>query len=338
MKKTNLILLALLAILGSAAAWFLVMDKGTNLTGYDFDFAIKDTANIGKIFIANREGNTVTLTRQSTSEWQVNGKYKVRKDAIKNLLETVGRIELKYRLPRNAVSTVVKDVASNGIKVEIYAKNGKKMKSYYVGGVNMDETGTNMMMEDANEPYVMHIPNFVGAVRVRYFIDEIDWRDRMVFTLTPEDIKSVSIDYPLQKSQSFKLFNERNGYKIEPFYPLTPRIDAPPIKALAENFLTGFCFLGAEGFENGFANLDSIRHTTPFCIIKVEAREGAINTLTLHQIVPHNADGSLIQSVEGNVEIEKYYAETEKGDLLLIQHLVFQKIFWGYPSFFGKQK
>jgi hypothetical protein len=334
MKRTNLILLALVAILGTAAAWYIVMDKGTNLSGYDFEFAVKDTASIGKIFIANREGKSVTLTRQSTSEWQVNGKYKARWDAIKNLLETVERIELKYRLPRNAVSTIVKDVATSGVKVEIYSKSGKKMKIYYVGGTNMDETGTNMMMEDANEPYVVHIPNFTGAVRVRYFIDEMDWRDRMIFTLSPEDIKTVSVEYPLQKSQSFKIFNDHKTYKVEPFYPLSPRINTPAIKGLVEKYLTGFRFLGAEGFENGFANQDSIHNTTPFCVIKVENTAGGIKTLTLHQIVPHNADGSLIQSVEGKVEIEKYYAETGKGDLLLVQHQLFEKLFWGYPSFF----
>jgi hypothetical protein len=337
MKKTNLILLALVAILGSAAAWYITMDKGTNLSGYDFNFAVKDTANIGKIFIANREGKSVTLTRKSAHEWQVNGKYKARRDAVNNLLETVGLIELQYRLPRNAVPVVVKDIASNGIKVEIYAKNGSKLKSYYVGGVNADETGTHMMMEEANEPYVTHIPTFQGAVRVRYFIDEIDWRDRMIFTLIPEDIKSISIEYPLQKGQSFKIFKDGKDFKVEPFYPLTPRINTPPIKALVENFLMGFRFLGAEGFENGFVKTDSLKATSPFCSIKVENREGGGQLLNLYQIVPHNADGSLIQSMEGKVEVEKYYAETEKGDWLLVQHQLFQKIFWGYPSFFGKK-
>jgi hypothetical protein len=334
MKKTNLILLALVAILGSMAAWYITMDKGTNLSGYDFNFAVKDTANIGKIFIANREGKSVTLTRKSAHEWQVNGKYKARRDAVKNLLETIGSIELQYRLPRNAVPVVVKDIASNGIKVEIYAKNSDKLKSYYVGGVNADETGTHMMMEEANEPYVTHIPNFQGAVRVRYFIDEMDWRDRMIFTLSPEDIKSVSIDYPLQKGQSFTVFKDGRDFKVEPFYPLSLRISKPPVKALVENFLMGFRFLGAEGFENGFVKTDSLRATSPFCAIKVQNTEGGVQSLNLYQIVPHNADGSLIQSNEGKVEVEKYYAETEKGDWLLVQHQLFEKIFWGYPSFF----
>jgi hypothetical protein len=192
-------------------------------------------------------------------------------------------------------------------------------------------------MEEANEPYVMHTPGFTRTVRVRYFIEEIDWRDRMIFTLSPEDIKSISMEYPLQKSQSFKIFRDNKDYRVEPFYPLSPRINTPPIKGLVEKYLTNFSFLGAEGFENGYSKTDSLRATVPFCIVNIETPKGIKQTLTLHQLMPRNADGSLIQSVEGKVEIERYYAETEKGDLLLVQHQLFEKIFWGYPSFFGKK-
>lgn len=338
MKKTNLILIVLLVLLSAATYWFLNNKKNNNLSGYDFEFAVKDTADIYKIFLADRSGRQVTLTRESKSEWKVNNQYKARPDVLANLLETINRVELKYRLPRNAVKTVVKDLATNGIKVEIYDKNDKKLKSYYVGGANMDETGTNMMMENANEPYVTHIAGFNGGLRVRYFTDMIDWRDRMIFTLQPEDIQSVSIEYPLQKIKSFKILRGDNDWKVEPVFAMTPPITTPPMKGLVESFLLGFKFLGAEGFENGYDRIDSLKATTPFAIIRVETVKGVQKTLTLHPIVPHNADGSLIMDGQGNIEIDKYYAEADTGDLYLIQHLVFQKIFWAYPQFFGLQK
>ena len=171
-------------------------------------------------------------------------------------------------------------------------------------------------------------------MRVRFFIDELDWRDRAIFTYTPEQIKSVSIEYPLQKSQSFKVFREGADYKVEPFYALTPRINAPPVNGLVEIFLTGFKRLGAEGFENGDLRTDSIHATTSFAIISLNTEGGENKVLKLHPILPRNADGSFIQSVEGKVEVEKYYAETETGDLMLVQHQLFEKIFWGYSSFF----
>jgi hypothetical protein len=334
MKNNNLLLLALVLTLGGFAYWYIQRDKKSNLDGYDFQFAVKDTASIYKIFMADRSGKTVTLTRQNASAWQVNGKHKVRPDAINNLLDVMARVDLKYRLPRNAVANVVKDVAANGIKVEIYNRSGDKLKSYYVGGVNMDETGTNMMMEEANEPYVTYIPGLVGGLRVSYFLDELDWRDRMIFSYSPEDIQSVSIDYPLQKSNAFKLTKSGNGYTVEPFYPVTPKMNAPVVRALAENYLLGFRKLGAEGFETGFIRADSIKTTVPFAKISLNT-EGVAKSLTLYPMLPHNPDGTLIKSVEGQVTVERYYAETETGDWLLIQHQLFEKIFWGYRSFFG---
>ena len=345
MKRTNIILLLVVLILGGGAYWFLNNKQDTSLSGYDFDFAVKDTASVYKIFLADRNGKQVTLTRESKTEWKVNNKYKARADVMGNLLETINKVELMYRLPRNAVQNVVKDIASSGIKVEIYDKGNKKLKSYYVGGSNMDESGTHMMMEDANEPYVTHIPGINATLRVRYFTDEIDWRDRMIFTLSPEQIKSVSIEYPLQKIKSFKLTNDSRNAQVEPLFPLTPRINMPPVKGLVESFLTGFKFLGAEGFENGFNKMDSLRATVPFAIIKVQKylsadrqAEGVVKSLKLHPIVPRNADGSLIIQNEGNVVVERYYVETETDDLYLIQHVVFQKIFWAYEGFFSLKK
>lgn len=339
MKRTNLLLLIVLIGLGGFAFWYFKNKKNTNLSGYDFEFAVKDTSNIGKIFLADRNGKAVTLTRQNKSDWSVNNRYKARFDVLTNLLETIHRVDLKYRLPRNAVTNVVKDIATNAIKVEIYDRQNRLMKSYYVGGTNMDETGTHMMMDNANEPYVMHIPGFNGGLRVRYFTDEMDWRDRMVFTLTPEQIQSVSLEYPLQKIKSFKLQRTSpNDFSVDPLFNLTPRVATQPAKGLVESFLLGFKFLGAEGFENGFVPLDSLRSTVPFAIIKVKPMEGDTQTLILHPIVPRNADGSLILTDGKNISIEKYFGETPSGDVFLIQHLVFQKIFWAYNSFFSLNK
>ena len=346
MKKTNLILLALLLILGATTFWFLKSKKNTNVSGYDFEFAVKDTASVYKIFLADRSGKQVILTRETSSfissgVWRVNNRYKARPDVLHNLLETINRVELKYRLPRNAVQNVVKDIATNAIKVEIYDKHNDKLKAYYVGGVNMDESGTHMMMENANEPYVTHIPGFNGGLRVRYFTDEIDWRDRMIFTLQPEEIQSVSIEYPLQKIKSFKLSlrgtkqSGGNTTQVEPLFSMTPRMSTEPVKGLVESFLLGFKFLGAEGFENGYDRLDSLKATVPFAIIQVATIRGDTQTLKLHPIIPHNADGTLILNEQGSTAIDKYYAESNTGDLYQIQHILFQKIFWAYPNFFN---
>jgi hypothetical protein len=58
-----------------------------------------------------------------------------------------------------------------------------------VGGITADEKGTIMLMEGSEKPYVVHIPSFVGQVRVRYLLGDDNWRDRAIFSEKPEKIR-----------------------------------------------------------------------------------------------------------------------------------------------------
>jgi hypothetical protein len=338
-NKKNILLLVLALALGGATFGYFEYKRNTNLNGYDFEFAVKDTASIYKIFLADRKGGKVTLTRENASTWKLNGTYKARKDAIDNLLGTIARVELMYRLPRNAVGNVVKEIASEGRKIEIYDKNNRQLKAYYIGGADADGYGTNMMLDGSNEPYVTHIPSFVGNLRVRYFTDFLDWRDRYTFPdITPEDIQSVSVDYPLQKSKSFKLERDGKDFKIEPVYAITPKIERPMTKGLVESYLLGFKKLGIEGFENGHPQTDSIKAALPFAIVNVKTLKGEDRTLKFHPIMPLSSGGAVLVSYDGKTVIERYFLEDSNGDLDMVQHVVFEKIFWAYESFFVRPR
>jgi hypothetical protein len=337
-NKKNLLLLVLALVLSGATFGYFQYKRSTNLNGYDFEFAVKDTASVHKIFLADRQGRKVTLTRESVSEWKVNGTYRARKDAVDNLLNTIARVELMYRLPRNAVQNVVKDIASEGRKVEIYDKNNKRLKSYYVGGSDADGYGTNMMMDGSNEPYVTHIPSFVGNLRVRYFTEVLDWRDRYLFRLSPEEIQAVSVDYPLQKAKSFKLEKDEKDFKIAPFYDITPKISRPMTKGLVESYLLGYKKLGIEGFENGHPQTDSIKAALPFAIVTVKTVKGEERVLKFHPIVPKSLGGALLVSYDGKTTVERYYLEASNGDLDMVQHGLFEKIFWAYEGFFVRPR
>jgi hypothetical protein len=340
MKKTNLILFAFLAVLGSAAAWYYAIKKGendTSLEGYDFNFAVKDTANIGKILIADRQGKTAILTRLSPNEWQINGKYRAATNPVDNLLDAIARVELKYRLPRNAVKSVVEDIASNSTLVQIYGKNGKIIRSYYVGGVDMDGRSTYLMMEGSNEPYATHMLNFEGSPAVRYFTEEMDWRDRNIFRSSIEDIQEVSVDYPLQKSKSFRVKREGAAFTVEPFYAVTPRSPIPANKGLIESFLIHFKSLGSEGFENDYPKRDSIQAVTPFAVVSLTDKKGKTKSMRFHPIAKKDGEGNFILSSTNTAIVERYFSETSDGDFLLVQHHVFGEIFWAYEGFFTKQ-
>lgn len=336
MKRSTLILLVLFFILGGATLWYLFKESsgGASTLGADRAFAVADTTAIHKIFLADREGERVTLERKD-GYWLYNGKWKARPTAVRNLLDAVSRVQMLYVPPRAMVDNMVRVLATRGIKVELYGRNGDILKTYYVGGATPDERGTFMMLEGAEQPYVVGIPEWEGNVFFRYNLKGEDWRDRAVFSEDPNRITSVTVEYPKQRNKSFRLEKVDNSFRIEPLFPTTAVIDKPYRKGSAETFLVAFEQLGAEAFENKNSRRDSIRQLIPFSIITVRNDAGEEKWVRLHPILPPGAalDIKTGLPTRGGT-IERYFADCSSGDFMLVQDRVFRRILWAYEFFF----
>ncbi|MBI5914581.1 MAG: DUF4340 domain-containing protein [Bacteroidetes bacterium] len=330
--KKNYWLIAIFLLLGGATAWYFLGGKkdGASTLGWDRSFKVEE-ADIQKIFIAKRTGETTTIEREG-QDWKVNGQ-KASKNAVGNLLEAVTNMQLKFVPPGTGTGPIVKELGARGIKVEIYAKNGDKLKAYYIGGVTSDARGTYAIQENSEQPMVVEIPQMEGQIRTRFDMTGDDWRDRHVFSHKPEDIESVSIEYPQQRNKSFRLWRSGGSWQIEPFYDNVPATDRPLSKGKVEGFLVGFESLMAESFENQYAKKDSIRQVIPFSIISVTDTKGQQKKAVFHPT--YNFDA---QTGERRSDVvERYFADVSTGDWMLVQHRVFEKIFWAYDAFFGVQ-
>ncbi len=330
MKKTWLLFLLFLALGG--AAWFVFQKKNAetgSIQNPDMAFAVKDAGEIQKVFIADRKGRTATIERQPDGTWLYNGKWKARKTAVEILVETLTRINVNYVPPKAGVETMIKNLATDAVTVEVWNPSGERIRRYYVGGVTGDERGTFAIMEGSEQPYVMHIPGFIGQLRVRFLLGDDDWRDRTVFAEKPEEIQSVSVDYPGQKFQSFKI--EKTGavkFFIRPLYSEVPANPNEPKKGIAEAYLVQFEKMGAEGFETKNPDRDSVSHTTPFAVVNVKKTDGTEKTV---RFFPQETE----PSHDGGIQLLRMFADASWGDFYLVQNRVFQGIFRGYPYFFG---
>jgi Domain of unknown function (DUF4340) len=329
MKRTWLLLVLFLSM-GAAAYYALqrntVKKAGSNLQP-DMDFAIRDTSIVHKIFLADRKGRTTTLIRQ-TDGWLYNNKYLARQSAVQMLLETMQKVRVAYIPPVNAEQMMVQSIAAEGIKVEAYDKNNELLKVYYVGGVTNDEHGTYMMMEGSEHPYVTHVPSLSGGLRVNYRFGDEDWMDRNVFREKPELIQQITVEYPQQKNESFKL--EKTGtaeFSISPFYSTTPPSTLPQRKGVAEAYLLAFEKLGAEVFANDYHKLDSITALVPFAIVTLtntDGREKKVQFWTFEEVKDRS----------GKTLTYRYFVKSSWEQHYITQQLVFGPIFRGYSYFF----
>lgn len=340
MKRT-LLLLIIFLLLGGGAFWYMSRggdDGKTTLVGSDREFAVEDIEQVHKIFLADRKGERVTLERDGQGAWIYNGQYRASSSVMRPLLEVVERVRIQYKPPVAAVPNMVQALATEGIKVELYDREDNNLKTYYVGGATSDERGAFMIMEGAEQPYVVEIPAWEGNVSVRFKRYGDEWRDRILFREDPDKIKYLSVEYPKQRDQSFVISKEADGsYEVTPYYEITPRISRPMKPGSVEAYLLNFERLGAEAFRNEHPGQDSVLQQVPFCSITLVNEADDTTTATLYPVLEERIVTQDVRSGEfviPSMTIERYYVDWNGKDFMLAQHLVLQKALWGYPFFF----
>jgi len=320
-------------MMGGGAWWFSKQEKTksqTDLIKEGMRFATR-ISDVNKIFIAPRDGETTTFVRGKGKDWLVNG-TKANPNVMKNLLQTLGRVQVDYIPTKASVPNIIKEMAAIGIKVELYDKSDSKIKTFYVGGATNNELGTYMIMEDSNQPYVTHIPDMQGSLRWRFTSTGDAWKNKGIFEENPDEIQAISIEYPGQKSHSFKLKKEGSEYSVSPFYENQPNKENKINSVSVRSFLNGYNRILAEGFENENMKKDSILSTQPFSIIQLENDKGTKKTVRFFPL-----DKNAKDNVTGQpLMVHRYYVDLNGEDFMLAQQRVIGKLFWGYNQFFEK--
>ncbi len=333
MKKTYLYIIILFAL--SVVAYLLLKDQSNSSLNVDeTGFAVKNIEEVDQIFMTSKDGRKVLLTKQD-DDWLVNRRYIVRPKAMEILLKTINTLKVKFPVPKSAKNEVVKALATRGIKVEVYKGENNLVKTFYVGGPTEDYTGTYMIMEGAQAPYVMTVPLFNGYLTTRFLLNETEWRDRSIFAYRIEDIQSVSVMYPdsVKKGLQIEVVNE------DSFLLRTASGKPVDFNASQENmsaYLGFYRFIAAEAFMNDYAKKDSILGNEPFCIITVKDVTGYENTGKLYH-KPLDKGTKQQYDEEGNLmpyDTDRYFISLNNGkEFLIVQDFVFQKLLRSLEEF-----
>lgn len=220
-KKSSLIIISLLLILSGLSVYlYLAKSNPTTVDEDARNFRYKDTFEISRIFIADKDGHAADLKRLKTG-WVVNDKYSCRNDAILNLLEVIKLVEVKMPVPKAQRETVLKYMATQALKVELY-KGDKLVKQYYVGHESGDSEGSHMLLTNVKngknykDPFICFIPGFKGYLLPRFITNENEWRDRIVMNYIPPQLKQVSVrnfEAPADSSFTINLLNT-NSFEL----------------------------------------------------------------------------------------------------------------------------
>lgn len=280
-KITLLVVIVLLAVTG-----YFMYTKNTGTIRKELrNFAVEDTAAITKIFIADKKGYQTTLEKKEDKTWTVNGKYTALRPAVNILLETIKKIEVRSPVGKAAYNSVIKDLGTDGTKVEIYSGD-KKIKTYYVGQATQDMLGTFMFIENSSTPFVTHIPGFNGFLSTRYTARPDDWKSKIIVSYSDEMLKKITVTDIKDSVKSFRV--EKTDSDFQLFTPATNTTASDIYKSKIAAYLNHFSKLPYEYEETLIKKSlkDSILSTQPYKVVEVINVKGKTDKIVFYRKPP----------------------------------------------------
>jgi len=327
--KKNSIFLLLFLILAAAAAWLIYSRTSGTISKELRDFAVKDTASVVKIFMADKTGQQVTLEKVDATDWTLNGEFPARPDAIKTLLQTMHDIEVRSPVGKSGYNNVIKNIAAKGIKVEVYTPEGL-LKTYYVGGASQDQTGTFMYLENSTVPFVLHIPGFDGYLTPRYIVKAEDWKIKNVFRLKQGQLKSLKVVDRERQGYEFTILNDGAGA----FTILDDQNNLVP-EVSQDKVISYLQFYGMVNYEmtekalNTFQR-DSLTATEPFRTIELTDVAGKTSFINLWRRpqLSTTTNRANSEGIPYAYDIDRMTARIGNDTtLLVVQYYSFEKLF-----------
>lgn len=326
----TLIYIGLAILLGFGVYYFLFKEHDL-YNKKEAAFKISDTASIAKIFMNSKNGHQVTLTR-SEDGWLLDGRYRATQATINTLLRTIALQDAVYPVPETMHNNVITMLAARAVKVELYDKEGKIIRVYYVGGQANDNSGTFMLMEGAERPYVVQIQGFPGSLASRYSTIFDDWRDRLLVDVPKENLKSVRVEYVNEPLNSYTFNRSQDGILSVTLDPSLNFSKSSFNESRANDYAGFFEDLYCEGFINGTEYLrEMLQATSKRCVVDVEPWLGQkqhievywmpLNKRSKNQVTP-------FADAPASFDADRYYAVANNfKDTVILQRHIFEKIF-----------
>ena len=339
MKKNRLAIIITSVLIVVAAVLLWNNRYLTTLRGEAYDFTVRDTASVTRLFFADKSGNQVLLSRTEEG-WKVNEKYDAQQTMVNNMLYTLDKMRIKMPVSLASHDNVITRMAGTNTKVEVYQivprinlfnkvklfPHEKLTKVFFIGDVTQDNSGTYVLKEGADKAYIVHLHGFRGFISSRFSANQEDWRDHKIISEKISDIASLKLEFNNDPENSF-ILNETGRYKYE-MKRLNDEsnINIDTVRVL--NLLTSFGDVRFEAFLSDITQerRDSIINS-PYqerlTLTTKDGRQNVIRTYTMRI----NASAFGFEENDWDDDPDHKYAYVENNDeLVMIQDFAFGKI------------
>lgn len=293
-KYKNIIIISAIILIAIIAIWISVTNKRSTVSNH---FVVSDTTLVNKIFLADKNNNTVTLSRTNNSGWRLNDSLLPIQDNVELILKTLINTQIKYPVSINANNTAIKRLATNHVKVEVYGttplfelfgmpffKKERKMAVFFVGGSTTDNLGTIMKAEDEDQIYVTYIPGFNGYLTERFSPKVADWKSHQIYAYMIGDLKKIRVDFPEKPIESYEITNNENRtFTLTRLFDDQIIAQFDTLKVLES--LSAFSNVNFEALLDDMSShkIDSLKKQLPIRVLTVQTISGEKHSLIMYQ-------------------------------------------------------
>jgi hypothetical protein len=337
-KKTIYIILATVALIGCL---LLILFKTGVIRSHkqlsSTIFAVKDTNNITKIFIADMNGEYSLLVRHEDG-WYVQDSVKAMPAKVNDLLATIHNITLQQTVAKTAQSNINKMMSVNAIKVEIYQnapkfkifgipffKKERNVKTYYMGPATMDNMANFAILEGFDEPCIVYEPGFRGFLTPFYAFRPVEWYNCDLFSTKITRIQSLLVEDFENPEESF--YVEKSGPRFFSLYNVHGELvpDYDTVKLL--DMLAEYRDKNYEVFISSMSEgaKDSIIRYNHFKTITLTDVDGQKTTLDMYRKMEHDSYyldaivGGMARAEDEPYNRDKFYAVLNGNTKNLVQ-------------------
>ncbi|WP_338763680.1 hypothetical protein WAF17_20220 [Bernardetia sp. ABR2-2B] len=203
-------LLTLLAVILLLAIFFTIPSQKSSSDKSiisETKFALEDTTGITKLVLGEQ---ILSQSQINSSNWLMNDDFVVDEEMIASLWAIMQRIEVKKPVSESIKDEVINSFLLNGIDVQVF-RNDNQIRNYKVC---THEGETYAMQQESTSPYSIYIPGYYLQIRDIFDIRPYEWQDRTLLATTPNTFRSLSVDYPQNKEESFTIDFTGKTFKI----------------------------------------------------------------------------------------------------------------------------
>lgn len=355
MNKRNIILLICAAMLAIGCVLLVLWKTKVIFNKSDIQvdmFAVKDTATITRVFLADMHENTVLLTKTAEG-WRVSDTVPVIAGKIESLLSTMQNLRVQQPASKNSIDNINRMMAAGAIKVEIYEnaplftlfKKGffvkeRRTLTYYMGPATQSNTSNYAILEGREEmPCIVYLPGFRGFVTTRYspFIE--DWVSHRLFDTKLTRIQEVTVTDYDHPEQSFRI--EKAGARFFHLYNGQNQMITQYDTSKVINYLSDFRNRNYESLVTEMEpnKRDSIIRSSLFKTIRLTDVNGKTDELSFYRMDSdldyYDEEGNHIDDIEFLYNRDRCYAilNGNKQQLYRVQYYHFDRLLQPFSYF-----